>query len=408
MINPTHPDTPHISAVRAWRFAQELARLGHRVVLLTATRNNAIPTLEVDPHYDWRQPCVLACAAVPHATSPGPRWLRPVHRARTALHMLKYGGEAKDWLRAAVRAGSNLPEECRPDVVWCTFGKMEAVFAARRIARALRVPWVLDVKDNWELYVPRGLRQLMVWRTRGFAAVTSNARFTQRMTQRWQRANARVIYSGVEDCFLARDRCKPAGRFEINLVGGVYFADALRTLLTGIAAWYRTLADAQRAQVRFRYLGAQGELVQRMAAEAVPGLVPELCGYVSAETMARLCRCAAVNTYTAHPGAFHHKLLELLACGRPVLACPSETEESRQLAAPAAGQLRIAATAADVAAVLRELSVSFFTRGEALAPYPEGHVARYGWPAQAQLLQQVLLVAASSGRPVTRQYAAGL
>ena len=71
------------------------------------------------------------------------------------------------------------------------------------LAKAFGCPWVLDIKDNWELYVPSGLRRLMAWRTRGWAAVTANAEFTARKANIWQRSDAAIIYSGVDDVFFA-------------------------------------------------------------------------------------------------------------------------------------------------------------------------------------------------------------
>ena len=174
MVHPVHPSTPHVSAVRTWRFAQELAALGHRVVLLTATPEGETAACEVHSDHDWKKPLLLACASAASA-EPKTHWPTSLRRVRTALRMLWQGGAAGTWLRAAVITGTRLPPAFQPDVIWCTFGQMEAVFAARQLARKLRRPWVLDLKDNWELFVPRGLRKLMAWRIRGSAAATANA-----------------------------------------------------------------------------------------------------------------------------------------------------------------------------------------------------------------------------------------
>lgn len=398
MLNPVHPTTAHISAVRAWRFAQELATLGHRVVLLAATASHGETSHGVPADHDWRQPLVLPCAAAtPSDTSS--RLPVPLRRARTALRMLIRGGEASTWVNAAVATGCGLPRQCTPDVVWCTFGRMESVFAARRIARRLRRPWVLDVKDNWELYVPHGLRRLMVWRTRGFATATANARLTRHMTHKWQGAEASLIYSGVENCFLAPADVPSPANFEINLIGGIYFPEFLRTFLTGVAAWYQQLPIQQRTRVRLRHIGEQGELVRKSAHELIPSLAVELPGYVPVAEMAQMCQRACVNAYITHSGTFHHKLLELLACGRPVLACPSENEESIALAAPSAGQLIVAATAEHVARTLGNLSTTFFRCGTLPDPYPGTHLRDYTWPAQTRLLQRVLSTVASGTAP---------
>jgi len=60
LINGTHPAAPHISGVRAGRFASELARMGHRCVLICppmpgmAARDPA----SIATH-DWSRPLII-------------------------------------------------------------------------------------------------------------------------------------------------------------------------------------------------------------------------------------------------------------------------------------------------------------------------------------------------------------
>lgn len=397
MLNPVHPETPHISAVRAWRFAQELAALGHRVMLLTASGADGVVHTTVDAMHDWHHPMVLTCAATATPPSEDARCTpRSRRRARTAWRMLRHGGPSSVWVHAAVNTALHLPSALLPDVVWATFGRLEAVFAARRIAHRLRRPWVLDIKDNWELYVPPGLRRLMAWRIRGFAGASANARLTQHMACKWNGVDASLIYSGVQDCFLAPPNSTPPCLFEINLVGGIYFPEYLDEFLRGVDMWYRHLSAEERARVRLRHIGAQGELVRRSVRSLVPNLAPECPGYLPMTEMARLCKQACVNAYISHPGTFHHKLLELLACGRPLLTCPSENAESIELAASAPGQLRVAASADDVARTLASLSSHYFANGTPATPYSQDHASRYAWPAQALLVQKALIAAHKS------------
>ena len=175
MVNPVHPSTPHISAVRAWRFAEELAHRGHRVILLTAHRADGDPTQSptVATH-DWHEPLVMSFAGI-NRKAPGFSLPRPLRRAATAVRMLRDGGRNGAWVRASVAGITPSLAAFKPDVVWCTFGAMEGVIAAKQIANVVGCPWVLDVKDNWELYVPRGMRRLMAWRVKGWSALTANA-----------------------------------------------------------------------------------------------------------------------------------------------------------------------------------------------------------------------------------------
>jgi len=394
-VNPVHPSTPHISAVRAWRFAEALAQRGHHVVLLCAAPAGAQASApEAIAQHDWRSPFVLACAAGQAGWLDKSRLPPPLRKGLTAWRLLRGGGELGGWAENATHALGRLAGTFSPDLVWTTFGKMEAVVAARRIARQARCPWVLDIKDNWELYVPRGLGRLMAWRTGGWAALTANSCFTQEKARLWQRGDATVVYSGVDEAFFtAAGLGQPdRGQFDINLIGGLYFRDRLEALLAGIGQWAAGLAPAQRGQARLRYFGGDVRLFAEASVRADIGIAVEALGYRPVAELAQYCRNAAVNAYIAHPGTFHHKLLELLACNRPVLAFPGETEESRALARRVEGDLRTPASADAVAAELSRLHRRWQPGGAPPAAVPAIHA--YAWASQAGILEQVIQHAA--------------
>jgi glycosyltransferase involved in cell wall biosynthesis len=397
IIHPVHPATPHISAVRAWRFAKELASFGHRVLLLTASRQGQ-PTASIDAlaDHDWQQPFILAYDIASEEAELYTRLPKSLRKAHTAWRMLRRGGKLNGWIASAVGGARGLGDRFVPDVVWCTFGQMEAVFAAKRIASGAGCPWVLDIKDNWELYVPHGLRRLMTWRTRGWAALTANARFTAEKARLWQGSEGTVVYSGVDESFFARepDIDESQETFCINLIGSVYFKERLESFLIGLRGWADSLAPEQRSRIVVRYLGGDEALVGAVAQHCIPDIEIKCKGYVAASRMARYGRSAAVNVYIAHPGTFHHKLLELLACGRPVMACPAESDESRALARQVSGVLLEASNSAQVSSELTKLHLSWLSApGQAASPDP---VRRYSWANQATVLEKTLANVVSS------------
>lgn len=391
LINPTHPSTPHISAVRAWRFAGELARQGHQVVLLCAAPEGEQATdLTEIAHHDWRRPWVLACDSRRTGWPDKNRLPWPARKGVTVWRMLRHGGDLGGWVKNTVDTVRQLGA-FRPAVIWATFGMMEAVIVARRVARDARCPWVLDLKDNWELYVPRGLRRLMVARTHGWAALTANACFTQEKARFWQRGDATVIYSGVDDAFFAaapRDRDDRNG-FCINLIGSLYFGDRLDAFLTGIKQWAAGLAPSERRQVRLCYLGGDLRLFAQATERVDTGIAVEALGYRPVVELAQQCRAAAVNAYIANPHTFHHKLLELLACHCPVLAFPIESEESRHLARKVGGTLLEPRDANEVATQLIFLYQTWRSHGE--SPPIFGCAEHYSWHTQATLLSDLLI-----------------
>lgn len=387
MINPAHPSIPHISAVRATRFGEELAQLGHRVTLLCAEPEDGVASVADPRTHDWRQPFVLAAGAASRTTTPTNR-TGLLRRVETVGRMLVKGGYLGPWADAAVAAMTARAKALAPDVIWVTYGKLEAVIAAKRLARRLRVPWVLDLKDTWERFIPAGLRYPMALRTRGWAAITANSELSREQAQRYQRHDAELVYSGVDDAFLRREPSTAGDAFTINLVGGLYYDERLLEILDGIGRWAATLSATDRARISVDYFGADIPRFERCVAARPPAFATRVRGYLSFDEMARACRQAAVNMYVTHHEAFHHKLLELLACGRPLLAYPEERQEARDLAARVHAQFQEPRDAAAVARMLAEIQ-------RAPAERNNPHLAEFSWPAQTRRLEQILLRVAS-------------
>lgn len=388
MINPAHPTIPHISAVRVARFGDELAQLGHRVTLLCAEPEDQVVAPTEDPQtHDWRRPFVLAAGTATRTTTPTTR-TGVLRRVETVGRMLVKGGYLGPWADAAVAAMKRRARQLAPDVIWVTYGKLEAVIAAKRLARRLRVPWVLDLKDTWERFIPAGLRYPMALRTRGWAAITANSELSRDQARLYQRHDAELVYSGVDDAFLQRTPSRAGDTFTINLVGGLYYDERLLEIFDGIGRWAATLSDAERARISVDYFGADIPRFERCVAARPLPFATRVRGYLSFDEMARACREAAVNMYVTHHEAFHHKLLELLACGRPLLAYPVERQEARDLAAHVHAQFE---EPSDPAAVARMLAG--IHRAPAARNNP--HLAEFSWSAQARRLEQVLLRVAS-------------
>jgi hypothetical protein len=326
--------------------------------------------------HQWRAPYVLS-VNVPAATSG--RTSSVVSRAITAVRYVHDGGWDYRWTLAVEAEAISLATEFRPDVIWVTFGKMEAVVAARRIAGALGVPWVLDIKDNWELYVPQGLRRVMVWRTRGWKALSVNSELIGAMSLKWQRARAQVVYSGVDDAFLARElKDLPKDRLDVNLIGGLYFEEPLRLFLRGVDEW----SKQRDLPAHIRYAGVD-EARFSNAASGLSKATVQSVGYVSLERMADMCANAHLNAYVAHPVGFHHKLLELACVGRPLLACPAEDGEARKLTKQVGVHLYEASSEEQLH---RAFDEALTLPGSQNAP--RGNAFR--WSAQAHILELLL------------------
>ena len=64
-VSQVHPSTPHVSSMRCWYFARELAKLGHQVVQISESRDGADAVTDPDQFsgllhtHDWAEPLLM-------------------------------------------------------------------------------------------------------------------------------------------------------------------------------------------------------------------------------------------------------------------------------------------------------------------------------------------------------------
>lgn len=340
-VNHAHPDLPHVSGMRLGNFARAMAARGHQVVLLTATlpddrdgmRNGPMLSTRLREH-DWREPLVVA--VLPHKRR-SLDWIRsdrlptPLRRAMSLYQFVAHGGTFADWSAPALRIAKQLAGEYRPQLVWGTFGNTSTLVVARTAARHAHCPWLMDIKDSWPAFVPKGLRGWMARRFRDAAGWTSNAKAHERIASHWLGYGpSHVLYSGVADAFFTAAACS-ATRHDLVLIGGTYSGHRLATFLDAVGDWLASLHDEHRASFRFVYAGSDAQAVeQALRARALPCRI-DVRSYLPLPELAELVRSSLANCYLVSAGSFHHKLLELLSAGRPVLCHPGESDESMRL-----------------------------------------------------------------------------
>lgn len=340
LINHCHPDTPHVCATRMTRFAEALAGLGHRIVLLTETLSADDPPPVVDSlaadldAHDWSRPFVIACPPRGHALIRRARVGELPAGLRQAVVLGGYlfqGGMFADWGAGAAPALPELARRFRPDIVWATFGNTEAWNIARRLAALAGCPWVADLKDNWSAFLPSGLADLVSRRYRDAALMTVFSLNHCDEADRWFPQTKTVVYSGFDK--LAADRgVEPAcGRpFRMTLTGSVYDPQALEAFVDGLYGW---LTARGRGEVVFSYAGHDGAAVSAATARLDGLCRRDIHAYMPLEKLVVLQCTSTVNLYIRNPRClFHHKVLELFAAGRSVLSFPGESREVVNLA----------------------------------------------------------------------------
>lgn len=393
-VNHAHPNVRHVSGTRAWRFARELATRGHHIILMCEAGDVAQSVQEPEDlvealrSHNWAQPLVVAVKPSPIPAISALRSARTPSLLRKALvswSFLRYSGVYADYSEGTRPYLPMIARNFQPDIVWGVFLTSDCWLIARRLARLSGCSWVGDMKDSWELFIPKGLRWILARRFRDMAASTANAAFTERSLARWLPPRPTVIYSGVDRCFFdAKPSPLEEGAFRLTITGSIYNADVFSAFISGVVVWLQSRKSCGVRQAEIVYAGAEAERV-RPIIEGLNGLARVVIQpYLPLVELAALCRSATVNAYIWTHRTFHHKLLELLACSRPVLTFPGEWEESISLAETCGRKLLVCASSDQLVANLLLLENNKESQVN-VAPNME----KYTWSQQAVYLERV-------------------
>ena len=400
LINHCHPDTPHICGVRLREFAASLTARGHQVVLLTAPLQGHAGTASPEAAgkllgaHNFSEPFRLATAAA----KPGLLALlrststpRPVRQGVVLWHYLSQSGVFTDWRDGAGSFIPTLADSFQPDVIWSSFGNTDCWNIAQSLSARAGCPWVADIKDFWSAFIARPLRRHLAGRYRDAAAFTALSNSHAEDAVAWFGGAIETIYSGLGNDALS----PPEGteRRSFSLTGAIADPARLGELKSAIKSWLMTLQGDTAQDLEFVYCGSDADLVGNIFAD-----LSDLCrvtvnGYVALDQLRDIHASAFANLYIKSERTFHHKVVELLAAGRPVICYPEEGAEAKSLARKFGAILHSAGSEADVARAL----------GESFDRYPEVSLnhdgaAQFTWDAQAEKLEAVLLDAIKGGR----------
>jgi glycosyltransferase involved in cell wall biosynthesis len=395
----THPATPHVAAQRFSRFADAMARRGHQILLLTEARDSHPVTqsdtlaLTLEQH-DWDLPLHVACR--PKVTREGSKqtkWPAPVRRLRAGLALLGRGHNPS-WV-ASAQPYLPILAAFKPDVVWGVFGSVSDLVVARSVAHMTKCAYVIDFKDSWTHFIPAPLRHIVAFRFQDAAGLTANAQFHADAASRcFPRHRIQVVYSGVAPEFMATSYPQASRHFSIVVLGSLYGVRSIRTFLSGVKAWREKGGLGTATQAELIYAGTDHEQFQRVIEETACPLPAKVFPHLPIGELAELCRSATVNAYIRSERTFHHKLLELVACNRPIIAVPDEGDEAKALAARLGGFLISCSDAEAVSQALSEVQAR-----ETTAAPPDSQVLDITWDSFASGLEHALLAASTSQQP---------
>ena len=394
-INHCHPEMPHVCGLRLSRFADAMAARGHQIVLVTETYPRDTPGMtaaEMDAaldRHDWARPLHVPVRsegfeAVRRARDGEVQGLS--RRLTVARTFLAHNGMFPDWQAGAAPLLAGLADGFKPDVVWATFGNTDAWTLAQSLARQATCPWVADFKDNWSAFMPFGMARLIAGRLSDASHMTVLSEGHCDEAERYFHGRKTVLYSGVDRILAGAVKDGP---FRITYAGSIYAREHFRLLMEGIAAWQQ---KARPGDVVFRYAGNDTERVGALC-EGLDGAVRhEMLGYVSPGELAAIQANSHVNVYVQNDRCIlHHKSLELIAAGRPIICMPTESAETRRLAGEVGASLFVCTDAAEVADALDAVA------NAGLPMPPSDALAPFTWQNRAQALEDVLTTAAGGG-----------
>jgi hypothetical protein len=398
-VNHLHPACGLVGGLRLWRFAEELAKRGHRIVFITESVGGAdvlqaadLPQL-FDSH-DWRLPLLVPCRASSKraAARPGQgKAARVLGKIATALTILFRGGVFWRWRREAQQYFKAIAAGFRPELTYATFGNLDALNIARALARQCRIPWIMDVKDPITQFVPRAFWPLFRFRYADAAATTFNAEFQRQANSAVLRGAALVVYSGADlpeaGGLRDADAVTSPG---FNLIGSIYSDEEAYAFLGAYATFAAGCRRTGAAPV-LTYYGVDharvAELVRRLGSP--PGIAVE--PQIPRMELLQRCKAAWANCYLASPRTYHHKLFELLMAGRPTIAYPFERAESIDMAAQVDCRLFVCRTE-------DELIDAWSSALAAPSTAPEATLEKLGWPRFSRELEALFVRVTAAAR----------
>ncbi len=394
IVNHCHPEMPHVCALRARSFAEAMAKRGNRVILLSGTLCLDKVTLaaskleEAMLGHDWKVPFRLAC---PPRRAPLLRRARLgglprlCNKAVLASTFVIGDGPFADWVDGSRPYWGVLTTAFRPQAIWGIFGNTGAWTIAREIAKHASVPWVMDLKDGWDHFVPAGVRAWTARRYAGAAAATALSEAHAAEIHSVFGFTAEIVYSGIPaEALEPPARAQDTPTSDIVVSGSLYDAESIDILVAGLDLWLKNKVNGTRP--RLRYFGSDGKRLRRAAVGLDQSCEIDIQGYRPLPELFEALRNSRVNLYIRSPRTlFHHKLIELLSCGRPVISIHQESEEARRIAAEIEGRLSGCASPDQLA---RRLDVAW--RSVEFAPPNPKAMSRYTWDAQAEVLEQAL------------------
>jgi hypothetical protein len=374
-------------------FACAFAALGHQVILLTETLgdNSAnvspknLPTM-LEQH-DWSKPYYLSIEPIPNRMLSRLRDGKFGLFTRKTLIAYSYffkNGLYEDWQCGAEPYLLPLYYAFAPENIWASFGNTGVWNIAQRLSRLTGCPWVADIKDNWQNFIPFGLRKLVASRFKSADHMTSFSKSHLAEADQWFEQNKTAIYSGFDNAILDTHMPVLNDAFEILLTGSVYGEDDFQTLVCGLEHWLRNRNPKKK--VRFVYAGNDHQRVHAGVQNLSSLCKIDIKKFIDMDDLVVAQKRADINAYIRLPSRFHfhHKSIELMAAQKPIICFPMEVDETIDIIRRVGGVLYSCGTIEDVS---MGFDLAYENSNEKKTNL---NLSEYSWQGQATALEKIL------------------
>lgn len=244
------------------------------------------------------------------------------------------------WIPFAVREGSRLIHESRPDVLIASSGPASSLIVAALLGRRFGIPWVADLRDLWvdnhDYPLPEWRRswdRVLEARVLRSAAglVTVSEPLASRLTGFGRPVE--IVLNGYDDedyATVAAPR-NSSDVLRIVYTGTIYRQQSPAPLFEAV----RALKESSR-RIRIAFFGSPADAIMPAAEESGVADLIEIHPAVPRAVALKEQQSADVLLHLlwndiTQPGVYGAKIFEYLRAGRPVLAVGSTANVSARL-----------------------------------------------------------------------------
>ena len=332
-ISQYFPPEMGAPAARVSELARHWVKAGHQVTVLTGFPNH--PTGIVPPEYRSKLRR-LVCREQKDGIDIVRTWLMPCPNRKAHERLLNY----LSFVLSSCITGIFLP---RPDVIIATSPQLFVGLTGRWLGWIKRVPFVLEVRDLWPESITasgmgsdadlsiRMLRVLaaFLYRSCNHVVVVTPA-FKQELVAKWRLRNDKIslVENGVETDLFTPDvpgddvkrELGLEGKFVVSYIGTLGLAHGLQAVMQAATELQRTFPDIQ-----FLFVGEGADkdrltsLVSELNLTNVRFLLQQPRQKIPSIIRASDLCLVLLRKANVFKTVIPTKMLEFMACGRPVI-----------------------------------------------------------------------------------------